>query len=129
MQPQGHVQVLSNLLDRGLDPQEALDAPRFCIAPSSGDLQDRNPALLAADRGSIVVHFEEGFPRDAVDLVEMAGYRVARNVSGHARKMFGRGQCVVARPDGSSKKRTRDGHGCVLWAGSDGRGDGCAAGY
>ena len=118
----GHVQVLSNLLDRGLDPQASLDAPRFCIAPSSGDLQDRNPALLAADRGSIVVHFEEGFPRDAVDFVEMAGYRVARNVSGHARKMFGRGQCVVETAGECRRCR-------VLWAGSDGRGDGCAAGY
>ena len=128
----GHVQVLCNLLNRGLDPQASLDAPRFCIAPSSGDLQDRNPALLAADRGSIVVHFEEGFPREIVDYVELAGYQGyfgARGIAGHARKMFGRGQCVVARPDGSSKKRTRDGHGCVLWAGSDGRGDGCAAGY
>ena len=117
MQPQGHVQVLSNLLDRGMDPQAALDAPRFCIAPASGDLQDKRPDMLQADRGSIVVHFEEGFPRDAVDFVEMAGYRVVRNVSGHARRMFGRGQCVVAAP------------GPVLWAGSDGRGDGCAAGY
>ena len=116
MQPQGHVQVLSNLLDGGLDPQASLDAPRFCIAPSSGDLQDRNPALLAADRGSIVVHFEEGFPLDAVDLVELAGYRVVRGVAGHARKMFGHGQCIVARDR-------------VRWAGSDGRGDGCAAGY
>ena len=108
--------MLCNLLNRGLDPQASLDAPRFCIAPSSGDLQDRNPALLAADRGSIVVHFEEGFPRDAVDFVEMAGYSVVRNVSGHARRMFGRGQCVVTRDR-------------VRWAGSDGRGDGCAAGY
>ena len=99
-----------------MDPQASLDAPRFCIAPSSGDLQDRNPALLAADRGSIVVNFEEGFPRDAVDFFEMSGYRVVRGVAGHARKMFGRGQCVVASD-------------CVRWAGSDGRGDGCAAGY
>ncbi|MBI3961497.1 MAG: gamma-glutamyltransferase, partial [Deinococcus sp.] len=29
MQPQGHLQVVSNLVDCGMDPQQALEAPRF----------------------------------------------------------------------------------------------------
>jgi len=29
MQPQGHVQVVANIVDFGMDPQQALDAPRW----------------------------------------------------------------------------------------------------
>lgn len=64
MQPQGHVQVLLNML-RGFGPQAALDAPRFCI---SAGLPDANVGAAADARAGDVnseVFFEEGIP-DAV---------------------------------------------------------------
>ena len=33
MQPQGHLQVVSSMVDHGLNPQSALDAPRWRVAP------------------------------------------------------------------------------------------------
>ena len=95
MQPQGHVQVLSNLSTAAWTRRRSGRRLGFASPHPPATCRIASPALLQADRGSIVVHFEEGFPRDAVDFVEMAGYRVVRNVTGHARRMFGRGQCVV----------------------------------
>jgi gamma-glutamyltranspeptidase/glutathione hydrolase len=99
MQPQGHMQVLVSLVDDALDPQAALDQPRFCIENGS-----------AGDRVSL----EEGIPAEAqADLIRM-GHDIY-TVSGYARAIFGRGQVIL-----------REAATGVLWGGSDPRADGCA---
>ena len=125
MQPQGHVQVLTNVLDRAMDPQAALDAPRFCIAPS------KRAASLQHGVDDVDVHLEAGFSDATADDLERRGHSVVRGVASYGRFLFGRGQVILAR--GRSKKRKRGGDGetarAVFWAGSDPRGDGMAVGY
>ena len=99
MQPQGHVQVLSALVDDGLDPQAALDLPRFCI-----DVEESGGRVA----------LEEGMPGETVSGLESMGHPVY-SVSGDERSLFGRGQVI-----------TRDPATGVLTAGSDPRADGCA---
>ena len=69
MQPQGHVQVLLNMLVFGMDPQEALDAPRLCYESSGvGD--------EAATNGVEVVYAEEGIARGTVEELRGMGHDV-----------------------------------------------------
>ena len=98
MQPQGHVQVACALIDDGMDPQSALDMPRFCIEPA----EDGGFASL-----------EEGIPDKTIAALTRRGH-LTRKISGWERALFGRGQVII---------RERDG---VLSAGSDSRADGCA---
>lgn len=102
MQPQGHVQVVVGLADDGLNPQAALDRPRFCIE----DGQAGGAVLL-----------EAGLPADLVDGLRRRGHPLRAGIGGYARANFGRGQIIRRDPDG------------VLWGGSDPRADGCALGY
>ena len=99
MQPQGHVQVLSGLVDHGLDPQSALDLPRFCI-----DVEESGGGVA----------LEEGMSAQVVSDLEKMGHPVYP-VSGYDRSLFGRGQVILRDPETG-----------VLCAGSDPRGDGCA---
>lgn len=99
MQPQGHLQVVSALLDDHLDPQAALDRPRFCIQ---------------ADRSLADVALEDGIPPQVLQELQSRGHRVEQ-VGGLGRALFGRGQIIL-----------RDGDSGVLWGGSDPRADGCA---
>lgn len=111
MQPQGHVQVLSNMLLHSMNPQEALDAPRFCI-----DV-DHFTTLGGKERDSCVL-VETDLGADVIAaLRDEFGHRM-KEVKGLERAVFGRGQIIV-----------RDPHTGVLCAGSDGRADGCAMGW
>lgn len=71
MQPQGHVQVLLNIL-RGWSPQDALDAPRFCISAGLPDAPIEN-AYSAGDVNS-EVYFEAGIPEDVVSKLRGVFY-------------------------------------------------------
>ncbi len=110
MQPQGHVQVLLGQIVGGLNPQQALDAPRVCIGagmPDEGDVYDRT------------VYVEEGMPEATVRGLRELGHRV-EVVSGQGRALFGRGQVIRYTVDVVER-------GTGVWsAGSDMRGDGAA---
>ena len=99
MQPQGHVQVLSALVDHGLDPQSALDLARVCL-----DVEESGGRVA----------LEEGIPADVMKRLQEMGHPVYP-VSGYSRSIFGRGQVI--------QRETETG---VLCAGSDPRADGCA---
>jgi len=99
MQPQGHVQVLSALHDAGLDPQSALDLPRFCID---------------VDEAGGRVAIEEGMPKETMDALGKMGHPLYE-VSGYNRALFGRGQVILRDPETG-----------VLCGGSDPRADGYA---
>lgn len=107
MQPQGHVQVLLNMLTFKYNPQAALDAPRICIGagtPDQGKVLDRT------------VYLEEGISEDVAAELRHLGHEVSI-VTGYQRGLFGRGQVI--------RCHVEDGRNAYS-AGSDPRGDGAA---
>jgi len=94
MQPQGHFQVVRRLVDEGMDPQTALDAPRWRVERDGS------------------VHLEPSLWGEE-DALRALGHVVRR---AHVQHPFGVGQAIL---------RLRG-----AWiGGSDGRGDGSAAGF
>jgi gamma-glutamyltranspeptidase/glutathione hydrolase len=102
MQPQGHTQVVVNLIDYGMNPQEALDAGRFCILDGKS-----GGAVWVEDEIDVEVMSELSRMRHEVVLC-----------SGWSRQVFGKGQII--------HRNSKTG---VLTAGSDPRADGCAIGW
>lgn len=106
MQPQGHVQVLLNMLAFKHNPQAALDAPRFCIGAEG----------MPGDGHGRKVYLEEGITDEVCEKLKAMGHE-AEIVKGYARSTFGRGQLI--------RSHVEDGV-IVFSAGSDPRGDGAA---
>lgn len=104
MQPQGHVQVMLNMLAFGYHPQAALDSPRFCLAAPDDERTDRT------------VWVEEGISDATVEGLRRLGHKI-EVLNGWKRAVFGRGQIIRSYYD--------DGK-LVYAAGSDLRGDGMA---
>ena len=100
-QPQGHMQVVSNMVDFGMNSQEALDALRYSIN--------------VEEDGKVRV--EEDMPAETVAELKKRGHDV-KVVKGMERTMFGGGQVISRDPDTG-----------VLCAGSEPRKDGQALGW
>ena len=105
MQPQGHLQILCNIIDFGMNVQEAGDAARFSHSGSS-----EPTGTLMTDGGRLAL--EKGIAPDVRIALEKRGHRLAPT------DFFGGYQAI--RWD--SVKR-------VYWGATEMRKDGQAAGY
>lgn len=106
MQPQGHVQIIMNLIDFGMTLQEAGDAPRVNHEGSSEPTGER-----MTDGG--IVYVESGFSREVLRELQKMGHRISYAVDG-----FGGYQAILY-----------DAENDVYYGASESRKDGQAAGY
>jgi len=107
MQPQGHVQVLVNLIDFGMNVQEAGDAARVNHTGS------QTPTGVPMDAKGGVVAVESGIPEETVQALQARGHQVVRRVGS-----FGGYQGILIDPVQGT-----------LHGGTDPRKDGAALGY
>jgi len=106
MQPQGHAQIVMNLVDFGMGLQEAGDAPRIHHTGSS------EPTGSSMENGGIV-NLETGFDYAVIRELMARGHRIQ-----YARGPYGGYQAIMKHPE----------FGTYLGA-SESRKDGHAAGY
>ena len=90
MQPQGHVQILINMIDYGMNPQEAGDAAR--MNHSGG----RQPTGAGEDNLLGTLHMEPGVSAGTVTALEKMGHRVEIVRDG---VMFGGYQAIYRNPE------------------------------
>ena len=107
MQPQGHVQILLNMIDFGMNLQEAGDAPRI---QHDGSTEPTGQNTAMTDGGE--VDLETGFPVETIRTLMRKGHSVR-----YADGPYGGYQAIMVNPEG----------GYV--GASESRKDGQAAGY
>lgn len=103
-QPQTQLQVLSNVVDLGLDVQQAIDAPRWLYGRF----------LLAEEPG--LLRLESCFPEQLSRELSALGHRV--RPAGPLDEMMGHAQAIMIDPETG-----------VLSGAADPRGDGAAIGF
>lgn len=108
MQPQGHVQIVMNLIDFGMNLQEAGDAPRI---HHDGSTEPAGQVTEMADGG--ILNLETGFGWETIRALMRKGHRIQ-----FADGPFGGYQAIM-----------RDHANGVYVGASESRKDGQAAGY
>lgn len=109
MQPQGHAQIVINLIDFGMTLQQAGDAPRI---HHDGSTEPQGAVAAMADGG--VLNLEPGFPAETIAELERRGHVLKPAPT----STFGGYQAIM-----------RDGVTGVYCGASESRKDGHAAGY
>ena len=105
MQPQGHAQIIINMVDFGMDVQAAGDAPRIHHTGSS------EPTGSVMKNGGIL-NLETGFPYDTIRGLMRLGHKIQ-----FANGPYGGYQAIYRADNG------------VYWGATESRKDGHAAGY
>lgn len=80
MQPQGHVQVILNLVDFGMGLQEAGDAPRW---EHIGGCEPTDDLASDCNTNKGIIEVEAGFPANALKAFEARGHTVKCCQSNH----------------------------------------------
>jgi gamma-glutamyltranspeptidase/glutathione hydrolase len=106
-QPLGQVEILMNMIDFGMNAQEAGDAPRI-------DHQGSSDPTGAKSNGVGIIYLESGFRFETIRTLMQWGHKVAYEQPGS----YGGYQCIQYDPENK-----------VYYGASDARKDGMAAGY
>lgn len=114
MQPQGHLQMLVNLVDLQLLPQPALDRPRWRLSSLAGGMGTQT---MGATQAGGVLAVEEGWAFDTLAELGRRGHQLSP-VRGIHEVTFGGGQVILRDPTSG-----------VLIGGSEPRMDGAAVGW